>query len=497
MKKRLQSIFLLLLFALVTSTASAAGLADKVREHTLANGMKLLLVERHGSPTVAAWIRFRVGSVNERSDERGLAHLLEHMLFKGTKTLGTTDYKAEKPLLDRIEATALQLMAEKAKGAKRDDALMTRLKGELAALEAEAGKYVVKDEFADLYARNGGANYNAFTANDGTTYLISLPANKLELWAAIEGDRWRNAVLREFYTERDVVMEERRRSYDTQPQSQLWESFIAAAFVAHPYGQSVIGRMSDIEYLTRTKAERFLHRYYAPNNAIVAIVGDIDTDKTIAMVERYFGDLAPGTLVTPVTAIEPPQQGERRVELVVDAEPQIIMGFHKTAILTPDDYVFDVIDMLLTDGRTSRLYKRLVVEQQLATEVSSFSAPGSIYPNLFIVAATPRAPHSVKEVEGAIEAELEKLKNEPVSERDLQQILNKLEYEEFRQMGSNGGLARNLTEYEATAGTWRYLIEHRQKVAQVTPADIQRVAKEYLTRENRTIGFITKKGVAK
>ncbi|GAM07863.1 putative zinc protease y4wA [Geobacter sp. OR-1] len=492
--KSVNTFFLqLLLLIVITSTASGAGLSERVIEHTLKNGMKLLMVERHTSPTVSAWIRFKVGSVDEHSDERGVAHLLEHMLFKGTKTLGTKDYAAEKPLLDRIEDVAQQLVQEKARQEKGDKEKINMLQGELAKLEGEAGKFVIKEEFADLYSRNGGYNYNAFTSKDGTTYLIGLPSNKLELWAAIESDRMQNAVLREFYTERDVVMEERRRSYDAEPAGKLWETFLATAFVAHPVGQPIIGWMSDIENLTRTKAEHFLKSYYAPNNAIIAIVGDINPENTVAMVEQYFGNIQPGKPVPPVAVREPKQQGEKRVEIIGDAEPEMMIGFHKPTLPDPDDYVFDVIDMLLADGRTSRLYKKLVVEKQIATEVGSFSAPGSRYPNLFIISATPRAPHTVKEVEGAIYEELERFKSEPVSERDLQKILNRLEYEEFRQMGSNGGLARNLTEYEAVAGTWRYLIEHRQKVASVTPMDVVRVARKYFTEENRTVGFITKK----
>ncbi|HEY6007479.1 MAG TPA: pitrilysin family protein [Geobacteraceae bacterium] len=493
MKPISTTLALVLSLVLLVPLASGAGLEDKVREHTMKNGMKLLIVERHSSPTVSAWIRFRVGSVDERSDERGLAHLLEHMLFKGTKTLGTKDYVAEKPLLDRIETTAQALILEKAKRDKGDPEKIAALRKELTALEAEAGKYVVKEEFAEIYSRNGGNNYNAFTSKDGTTYLIGLPANKLELWAAIESDRMQNAVLREFYTERDVVMEERRRSYDAEPEGQLWEMFQATAFVAHPFGQPTIGWMSDIENLTRTKAEAFLHKYYAPNNAIIAIVGDIDTDKTIALVERYFGDIPPGTPVGPVAVEEPAQEGEKRIEVLADAQPVLLIGYHKPTLPAPDDYVFDVIDMVLADGRTSRLYKKLVVEKQLATEVSTFSAPGSRYPNLFVITATPRAPHTAAEVEEAILAEVERLKTEPVSEHELHQVLNKLEYEEYRQMGSNGGLARNLTEYEAVAGTWRYLIEHRQKVAKVTPADVTRVANKYLTRQNRLFGTINKK----
>lgn len=490
---RVVTLVVALSVTLFAAVSSGAGLEERVREHTLKNGLKLLMVERHTSPTVAAWIRFKVGSVDERSDERGLAHLLEHMLFKGTKTLGTKDFAAEKPLLDQIEVTAQKLMAERLKKENADPKELQRLSAELARLEKEAEKYVVKEEFADIYARNGGTGYNAFTSKDGTTYIINLPANKLELWAAIESDRMQNAVLREFYTERQVVAEERRRSYDAEPEGKLWETYIANAFNAHPFGQPTIGWMSDIENLTRTKAERFLHEYYAPNNAIMAIVGDIDAAKTIALVEKYFGAIPPGKPVPPVAVEEPAQQGEKRTEVIGDAEPEVMVGFHKPTLPSADDYVFDVIDMMLTNGRTSRLYKKLVQEKQLATSVSAFSAPGSRYPNLFIIGATPRAPHTVAEVEAAIYDELERLKTEPMTQEELQQILNKLEFEESRQMTTNGGLARNLTEYEAVAGTWRYLIEHRQKVAKVTPADVARVAAQYFTRENRNVGYLTKK----
>lgn len=487
-------VCLVLMVLLSPLSLLAASLEDKVLEHTMKNGMKLLLVERHTSPTISAWIRFRVGSADERSDERGIAHLLEHMLFKGTTTLGTKDYDAEKPLLEKIEQTAQELVAEKAKKEHGDKVRLEQLGKRLKELEGEASKYVIKDEFFELYSKQGGVGYNAYTSRDGTTYLISVPSNKLELWAAIEADRLQNAVLREFYTERSVVMEERRRSYDADPESKLWETFVASAYLAHPYGQPTIGWMSDIENLTRTKAENFFRSYYAPNNAIIAIVGDIDTKSTIAMVERYFGDLKPGKTVPPVTTVEPKQGGERRIELVAEAEPTLILGYHKPPIATPEDYIFDVISNILGTGRTSRLYKKLVVEKQLATDVSVFDAPGNRYPGLFLFNATPRSPHTVKEVEDSILEELELLKKELVKPRDLERILNRLEFEEARRMGTNGGLARNLTEYEATTGSWRYMIDYRKKVEALTPADIQRVAKEYFTRENRIVGFITKKG---
>jgi predicted Zn-dependent peptidase len=252
--------------------------------------------------------------------------------------------------------------------------------------------------------------------------------------------------------------------------------------------------MSDIENLTRSKAEQFFHNYYAPNNAIVAIVGDIDTKATIALVERYFGSIKQGKELSPVTAEEPKQSGERRIELVAEAEPTVMIGFHKPAINTPDDYVLSVISMILGSGRTSRFYKKLVIEKQVVTDIGAFDAPGRRFPSLFVVSANPRAPHTIKDVEEAIQAELDLLKTAPVAERDLQRILNKMEYEEARRMGTNGGLARNLTEYEATTGSWRYMTEYRGKISRVTPADIMRAANTYFTRENRTVGFISKKG---
>lgn len=486
--------FILLVFLSVVPQLYAAGLEDKVVEHTFGNGLKLLMVERHSSPTVSAWIRFKVGSVHERSDERGIAHLLEHLLFKGTKTLGTSNYEAEAPLLEQIEQTGQKMLAEEAKGRFADKSKVDALKKELTKLEQQAGQYVIKDEFFDLYARNGGVGYNAFTSRDGTTYLISLPSNKLELWAAIESDRMKNPVLREFYTERDVVMEERRRSYDASPSGKLWENFIASAYQAHPYGQPIIGWMSDIRQLNRIKAESFLKRYYAPNNAVIAVVGDIKPAEVIALVGRYFGDIPPGIPVPMVPVQEEPRQGERRVEVLGDAEPELMLAYPATAATMPDDEVFDLISAVLTGGSSSRLYKSLVLERQLAVQISTFDTPGKLYPSLFMIYAIPRSPHTVQEVEAAVLAELERLKTEPVSQKELQKVLNQLEYEEARQMGSNGGLARNLTEYEAVTGSWRYLTSYRKKLASITPADIQRVSKEYFTREGRLVGtLVTKK----
>ena len=462
-----------------------------VKEFRLPNGIKLLVVQRHSSPTVAAWIRYHVGSVHERSDERGIAHLLEHMLFKGTRHLGTKDFTAERPILDQIERIAQRLHREKSKGRQANQMQLRSLEKQLKDLEKKAERYVVKDEFFELYARHGASGYNAFTSKDSTTYLISLPSHKLELWAAIESDRMKQPVLREFYTERAVVMEERKRSYDAEPSAKLWESFIATAFNAHPYGQPIIGWSSDIQYLTRTKAESFLKRYYAPNNATIVLVGDVQAEAALQLVTKYFSTIPAGQPVPSVPVQEEPQQGERRVTIQGDAEPELLIGFHKTAQTDPDDVVFDMIAGVLTQGKTARLHRRLVVERQLATSVTVFDAPGQRFPNLFVIHASPRAPHTSHEVEQAIYQELAGLVTEPVSAAELNRVKNLVAYKDAQLKNSNSGLARVLADYETVTGSWRSLQEYLPAISWVTAADISRVASHYFTDQNRIVGILS------
>ena len=478
---------------LLVSAAGAQTLAEKVREHTYDNGLRLLVVERHDSPTFAAYITIGVGSVHETSETRGVAHLLEHMLFKGTKTLGTTDYRQEKPILEDIEQTGEALDALKA-GKDADPEQIAALREKLKALQQQHKKFVVKDEFSRIYAENGGTGYNAFTSKDLTTYLISLPANKLELWAALESDRMKNAVLREFFTEREVIQEERRRSYDSNPSGLLYENLLAAAFTVHPYRNPIIGWHSDIEHLSLTETRDFLHKYYAPVNTVIALVGDLDFEQTVAMVGRYFADIPPGVPVPQVWAVEPPQLGEKRIQVEFEAEPNVSIAFHKPTLPTREDYVFDLIDMILGQGRTSRLYQSLVVEKQLAASVSTSAAPGARYPNLFMISAEPRYPHTVAEVEQAIYAELARLASEPVDVEELIRSRNRLATDRLRFLKGNDGLAHMLTYYQTVAGDWRYLAQYDEQVAGITADDILAVARTYFVPENRTVAILSKKG---
>jgi predicted Zn-dependent peptidase len=489
MRRRYLTVFFAVAVSLLAFVPAAFGsnsLEDKVIEHDFANGIKLLVVERHDTPIVSAYITIGVGSVHETSESRGVAHLLEHMLFKGTKTLGTKDYLKEKPLLEKIEAVGARL--DKLRLQKDADVEQVKaLEDELVSLQAEHKQYVVKDVFSNIYAANGGKGYNAFTSKDLTTYLINLPSNKLELWALLESDRMRNPVLREFYTERDVIREERRRSYDTNPRRRLYERLVNSAFSVHPYRNPIIGWHSDIANLSPQKTRDFLHKYYAPVNTVIALVGDVKAEAAISLVDRYFGDLAPGTPVPHVSAAEPEQTGEKRLVEVFDAEPRISIAFHKPTVPHKDDYVFDLISELLDGGRTSRLYRSLVQEQKLATSVATYGAPGSLYPNLFVVDAVPRHPHTVEEVEAAIYAELEKLKNEIVEDAELDKVRNRLVTDQLRHLRSNSGLARILTSYQSLIGDWRYLTTFTEKIDSLTSEDVQKVARTYFVPSNRTV----------
>lgn len=486
------SSILISIMLLWSATAAAQTLAEKVQEHRLENGATLLMVERHASPTVAAYISFRVGSVNETSEQRGAAHLLEHMLFKGTKTLGTKDYAAEKPLLQRIEEIGSRLDEQKIRP-DSDDEKKRQLRAQLQELQQKHRQFVIKDEFARIYAQNGGVGYNAFTGKDLTTYLINLPANKLELWAAIESDRLQNAVFREFYTEREVVREERRRSYETNPQGMLYESLLAMAYKVHPYGEPIIGWASDIEQLRPDEIRNFFTSYYRPANMIITLVGDFQADAAITLVERYFGGLESGVPVPPVADREPEQQGERRVAINFDAEQQLMIAFHKPTMPHPDDYVFDVLMQVLTDGRTSRLYQSLVLEQELVTDVGVYSAPGSRYDNLMVLRLSPRQSCTCREVEEAVYAELERLKKEPISQAELDKARKQIMTSFLRRMRSNSGLARMLSSYH-TLGDWHYLVNYADKLAAVTVEDLMAVAARYLHQDNRTVAVLSRGG---
>ena len=462
-----------------------------VREHTLDNGIKLLMLEKHDVPIVSLRIVYKVGSVNEHPGITGASHLFEHMMFKGTEIFGTKDYDSEKPLLVKEEELVSDITVEKSRGNETDNENLKRLQEELEAVWKEQKDLIVKDEMWSIYLKNGATGLNASTGNDATYYYCNLPANRLELWAFMESDRMKNLVLREFYSERDVVMEERRMRTENSPIGLLIEQLNAATFTAHPYSWPVIGWMSDIKNMKKAEVTKYFEQYYSPNNAVIVVVGDINPDEVVTLIEKYFGDIQRQPPPPEVTTVEPEQRGERRVYVEYDANPVLAIAYHKPAVGHPDQYVFDVISAILSNGRTSRLYKSLIEEKRMAVMAHAYGGP-SKYADTFIFFSSPRHPHTAEEVEAAIYEELEKLKTTPVTDRELQKIKNQLEAGFIRSLESASGLASEISSYESISG-WRYINTLVEKTVAVTPEDIMRVANKYFTKTNRTVAIIVNK----
>ena len=462
-----------------------------VQKFTFPNGLTVLLFERHTSPTVSFYIRHKVGAVDEVSGKTGTAHFLEHLMFKGTKTIGTINYGKEKKILQKISRVGDALDREKNKGEGADKNRLEQLTKQLTALQEQHKSLTISNEIDRLYTENGAIDLNASTGQDVTTYQVSLPANKIELWARIEADRMINPVFREFYSERDVIMEERRQSVESDPDGKLMEQFLAAAFQAHPYGRPILGWPSDMSFLNPGYTKDFFNLYHAPNNTVIAIVGDVNPAAAMKIIKKYFGAIKRQEMPRSHITEEPPQRGERRVEVSFDANPQMVIGYHKPPLPSFDDYVFDIIESILGQGRTSRFYKILVDEKGLAESVQTANGfPGARYPNLFAIFATPRHPHTAAELETEIYREIEKLKQEEVSAKELDMIKNRLKADFIRGLASNSGLASKLSYYETLAGDYRYLANHIKVIEKITPADIIRVAKQYLAKENRTVATI-------
>lgn len=483
-------VIILTIFCLTTE-ASGFDLEKSVRRFTLSNGLTILMLERHLSPTVSFCIRHKAGAVEEINGRTGTAHILEHMMFKGTKTIGTKNFKKEKKILDDVASTGNALDMERMKGETADRGKIKELEVQLKILQEKAKEYIIENEIDRLYTENGGVALNASTSHDLTTYHVSLPSNKIELWARIESDRMTNPVFREFYSERNVVIEERKQVIESIPARLLMEQLLASAFIAHPYRRPVIGWVSDMRFLNIDYTQDFFKSYYAPNNTVIAVVGDISPAETYDIIKRYFGGIPRRRLpISPLTQ-EPPQKGEKRIETVYDASPQIIIGYHKPTLPSFDDYVFDVIESILSRGRTSRLFRTLVEGKGIAESVSTANGiPGARFSNLFAIFARPRYPHTNAELEDAIYNEIEKLKTEPVTEKEMERTKNRLKADILRSLDSNAGLAGMLSYYEAVAGDFRYVTRRIEVIDKVTPEDIMRTAKKYLDQKNRTVATL-------
>lgn len=459
-----------------------------VTEFTLDNGLTFVVVERHEAPVVSFMTYANVGSVDEPVGQTGIAHMFEHMAFKGTTSVGTADLEGELAALSDEEAAYLALRTARLNAAPPEE--VERLEARFVALRDSAKALIEESEFEKILERAGAVGLNAFTSADQTGYLYSLPSNKLELWFAMEADRFRHPVLREFYVERDVVMEERRLRTESNPIGRLFEEFLTTAFKAHPYGQPTVGHMSDLENISRTEAEAFFDRYYAANNLTIAIVGDVDPVEARQYAERYFGPLPRKPAPDRIGTVEPEQLGERRVTLIDQAQPFVFIGYHRPSANDETDAAYQVLSDVLSNGRTSRLYRALV-ESELSLQSDVITAfPGEKYPSLFVLYGVPSQGVDPREVETAIEEVLDAVVEEGITAEELERAKTRARASLVRGLESNLGLAVALAEAEALTGDWRTLFRELDAIDAVTVGDVQRVAAETFVPTNRTVATL-------
>jgi predicted Zn-dependent peptidase len=501
MSLRITATGLLSALVLTGLPALAQEASVPVKEITLDNGMKLLLVERHDSPRVVAGWGAHVGSVNEESGVTGIAHLFEHMMFKGTNTIGTTDHEAEMAIMAELDGIRAEMEIEYTalRDAKRrgdftgsiylpenQTPRLAELREKMKELQEKQRQYIVNNEYDKIYTNQGATGLNAGTNSDGTIYFIDVPSNKLELWFWMESDRLLNAVFREFYSERDVVREERRMRVESNPTAKYEEQFDFMFWGSIPYHHPVVGWPSDVESISRAHAEKFFNTFYAPNNITAAVVGDFDTDEAIALAKKYFGRIPRGETPPPEIVTEEIEQlQERRMNAVAETNPSVQIRWHAVPFIHKDSHALDVLTDVLS-GRTGRLYKAMVEEETIATGEPYAYFSGQKYAGSVEIGAELADGVAHEQAEAALLAEIERLKTEPVSDRELAKVKNQSLANSFRRLQSNFFLLIQLLFYDIL-GDWQYLNTSPASIQAVTADDLMRVANNYFPDTGKNV----------
>jgi len=484
----------LMLMAVAFAASQAQDLKSfeqRITTKVLPNGLTLIICERPEAPVFSYSTFIDAGDVNDPSGQSGLAHMFEHLAFKGTSEIGTKDYAAEKIALEKVEAANNAYEAESLKTVGRDKAKLDTLEKAFNDAEAEAHKFVIPNQFTDVAERNGAEGVNAETMLDDTIFFWSMPENRLELWAWLESGRLADAVPREFYKERKVVNEERRMRTDSNPIGRLVEQFLATAYVAHNYGRSGIGWPSEVSQINATEAMDFHKKYYVGANIVIVVVGDVKASEALPLLERYFSRIPAGPKPEEMTTVEPKQFAEKTVTIREQTQPFYLEGYHRPDYRSPDAAVYDAISDIMSNGRVSRLYRSLVRDQHIAAAAQGFSPfPGDKYPGLFAFYAVPVPGHTPAQMRDAIHKEIDKLKSTGVSDGELAMFKTRTRADLLRGLADNQGLANSLAEYQTRYGDWRELFLQLNKVDKVTKADIRRVANEVFVPSNRTESWI-------
>ncbi|AXJ01303.1 putative Zn-dependent peptidase [Cyclonatronum proteinivorum] len=485
-------VSLLLLMAAVPQlqAQSLEAFEQRVTEFTLDNGLHFIIIQRDVAP-VATFVTFgNIGAVDEPVGQTGITHIFEHMAFKGTHTIGTTDIEAEMPLI-QAQDDAYRAWHRESTSHNPDEELVAGLWAEFERLRDEAQEFVVNNEFSMIIDREGAVGMNAFVSADATGYFYSLPQNRAELWFKLESDRFMNPVMREFYQEKDVIWEERRDRTDNNPIGRLIEEFNSIAFSAHPYRNPPIGWPSDIDAVTIRETLAFYDTYFIPQNLTMAIAGDVDPAEMRRLAEKYFGSWPAREDSPRVVTVEPPQRGERRFTIEDQSQPILMIGYKSVDEQHPDFAPISMLASILFDGRTSRMYRSLVVDEQLALQVQGFNGfPGTRFPGLFLVLGVPNAGVETAEIEQRIYEEIERIQQEGVTESELERVRTQARASTIRGLRSNMNIALSFAETHARTGDWRNTFRDIDRLSEVTVEDIQRVAQEYLIPRARTVGKI-------
>lgn len=488
MKKNIiyQAIMCLFSSFCLFGSLHAYDLQKQVTEFSLPNGMRWLLVRRMQAPVFSGIVMVKVGGADEVKGKTGLAHMFEHMAFKGSSRIGTKNFQKEKPILAEIEKVGDQLTLEQ-KNNPSNTAQIGELSKQLAQLQKQADQYQVKNEIWELISRNGGSDLNAYTSKDATAYHASMPINRLELWARITADMIFDPTYREFYTERNVIAEERRSSLDNNPDGTMAEKLLNLSFESGPYHWSTIGFAEDIQGLTIKDARQFHEKYYVPQNMVGVLVGALDIAKAKALISTIFGKYSK----KPAPAKLPQQQqtrGNVTESIKFDAEPSFAIAFHKPTLPDPSEYTFDVIEALLCSGRSSRFQKVLVYEKKMAQEIYCSDAyPGSRLNNMFLIWVDPLKSNKIEGVYKEVLAQLEKLKTEPVGEDELSRVRKNVSSSLVFALESNMQLAEQLARFQTIFDDWHILANYPQKIDEIDAKKVMDIATKYFTDSNRVV----------
>lgn len=483
-------VLIFFLSCLITfNSAQAFELEDKVTTYTLDNGLEVIMVENGAAPIVHFRLMFDVGGVDEPEGLGGIAHMVEHMAFKGTTSLGTDDWSKEEELLEKLDQAAEAYFQAQADDLSEQE--LEQLEDEFQAAQAQAQEVAEPNSLMNLFDGHGARNYNAKTGYDYTSYHLTLPSNRLELFARVKADVIDNAVFRYFYEEVDVVKEERRQRNEDEPTGFLQEHFLDEAFTEHFYGRPLIGSMEEIENYRRQVALDFWDAHYHPNRAVLVMAGDLNPSEDIEIIKEYFSEISAGPVEKTEIPEEPEQTEERRRQVTFDAEPQMFIGFHKPTYPEPDAYVLDAVSAVLGSGRTSRLHRRLITEEEVAVSVNTYSSiPGNRYSNLFGIHVVTRDPYTPEDVEEIIYEEIEKLKEEQISQWELEKVRNQVRASYIRNLDSTEGLASQLAYYQLFLDGWENITKYPDKIVDVTAEELQMAVQNYLVEDNRTVAIL-------